>query len=181
MKKIELPEELLSFMFKWYHRVFVDDFDGWDEADVEVLGFTRKGVMEGHKIIADNGGGEYCPQDCYLRKGNHLTVTLRKKGDNRWDAVKDVVLKDLPLFKDFPVVIQTNGESLYAIAPVFSKKQDVIIFLALVENMFAKLIETEFCGGSHMIHNLNAIRRLTLFLYKNNPEKIEEPSIFDEI
>jgi len=182
MKKIiELPEELLNYMFKWDFYAFVNDYCGWEKDKTEVPGFSREVVMEGHKIVSLKNGNEYNPQCSYLRKGNHLTIKLRDRTENWRDTEKFITLQDIPLFKDYPVVIQTNNEALTAIAPVFTKKQEVIIFLALIDNLVERLRETEADGGYHMNQILKDTQRLTLFLYKNNPDKFEEPSIFDEI
>lgn len=167
MKQIELPSELMAYMTEKNKFVFVNDFDGWGpEADLKY--FKRIGLMEGNGLVAENGE-QFAFQCVSFRRGNGLTVQLR---DHEKDTCEQLPLADLPLFKDFDVVIWTSGESLQGFAPVFSDKLDLALFIR-------KLQEWGEAGDYGVQRKLGEMIRLAMFLYKNNPEKI--PSIWDEI
>ena len=167
MKQIELPSELMAYMTEKNKFVFVNDFDGWGpEADLKY--FKRIGLMEGNGLVAENGE-QFAFQCVSFRRGNGLTVQLR---DHEKDTCEQLPLADLPLFRDFDVVIWTSGESLQGFAPVFSDKLDLALFIR-------KLQEWGEAGDYGVQRKLGEMIRLAMFLYKNNPEKI--PSILDEI
>ena len=167
MKQIELPSELMAYMTEKNKFVFVNDFSGWGpEADIKH--FKRICEMEGNGLQAENGE-EFAFQCVSFRRGNGLTVQLR---DHEKDTCEQLPLADLPLFKDFDVVIWTSGESLQGFAPVFSDKLDLALFIR-------KLQEWGEAGDYGLQRKLGEMIRLAMFLYKNNPEKI--PSIWDEI
>ena len=168
MKTIELPSRLMAHMCDYCGKfVFVNDFDGWGpESDLKH--FKRIALMEGNGLQAENGK-EFAFQYVTFRRGNALTVQL-------WDPEKktseSLALADLPLFKDFDVVIWTTGEALQGFAPVFADKLDLALFLRLLQNY----------GDSQnyeLQRTMDDMARLSIFLYKNNPEKVS--SILDEV
>ena len=147
--------------------VFVNDFDGWGhEADIKH--FKRIGMMEGNGLQAENGE-QFAFQYVSFRRGNGLIVQLR---DTEKRTREHLPLADLPLFKDFDVVIWTSGESLQGFAPVFSNKLDLAFFIRKVQEFGA----SEDYGAQR---KLDEMIRLAMFLYKNNPEKVS--SILDEL
>ncbi len=167
MKTIELPSELMAYMSERNKFVFVNDFSGWGpEADLKH--FKRISEMEGNGLQAENGE-EFAFQCVSFRRGNGLTVQLRNTDTNKGEHIP---LADLPLFKDFDVVIWTSGESLQGFAPVFSDKLDLAIFIR-------KLQEWGEAGDYGLQRKLGEMINLAIFLYKNNPEKTS--SILDEI
>lgn len=167
MKQVELPSELMAYMTERNKFVFVNDFEGWDpEADLKH--FKRFGSMEGNGLQAENGE-QFAFQCVSFRRGNALTVQLR---DLEKDTSKQLSLADLPLFKDFDVVIWTSGESLQGFAPICDNKLDLAIFIRKVQ----ELGEAEDYG---LQRKLEDMINLAIFLYKNNPEKVS--SILDEI
>ncbi len=167
MKTIELPSELMAYMCERNKFVFVNDFSGWGpEADLKH--FKRISEMEGNGLQAENGE-EFAFQCVSFRRGNALTVQLR---DQEKKTCERLPLADLPLFKDFDVVIWTSGEALQGFAPVFSDKLDLAIFIR-------KLQELGEDGDYGLQRKLGEMIRLAMFLYQNNPEKTS--SILDEI
>lgn len=167
MKQIELPSELMAYMCENGKFVFVNDFEGWGpEADLKH--FKRIGLMEGNGLQAENGE-KFAFQCVSFRRGNALIVQLR---DHIKNTSKQLSLADLPLFKDFDVVIWTSGESLQGFAPVFDNKLDLALFIGKLQ----ELGEAEDYG---LQRKLDEMIRLAMFLYKNNPEKTS--SILDEI
>ena len=167
MKQIELPSELMAYMCERNKFVFVNDFSGWGpEADLKH--FKRISEMEGNSLQAENGE-EFAFQCVSFRRGNALTVQLR---DQEKKTCERLPLADLPLFKDFDVVIWTSGEALQGFAPVFSDKLDLAIFIR-------KLQELGEDGDYGLQRKLGEMIRLAMFLYQNNPEKTS--SILDEI
>ena len=167
MKQIELPSELMAYMTEKNKFVFVNDFSGWGpEADLKY--FKRIGLMEGNGLMAENGE-QFAFQCVTFRRGNGLTVQLR---DHKKKTCDRLPLADLPLFKDFDVVIWTSGESLQGFAPVFDNKLDLAIFIR-------KLQEWGEAGDYGLQRKLDEMIRLAIFLYQNNPEKVS--SILDEI
>lgn len=167
MKQIELPSELMAYMCESGKFVFVNDFDGWGhEADIKH--FKRIGMMEGNGLQAENGE-QFAFQYVSFRRGNGLIVQLR---DTEKKTREHLPLADLPLFKDFDVVIWTSGESLQGFAPVFSNKLDLAFFIRKVQEFGA----SEDYGAQR---KLDEMIRLAMFLYKNNPEKTS--SILDEL
>lgn len=167
MKQIELPSELMAYMTERGKFVFVNDFSGWGpEADIKH--FKRICEMEGNGLQAENGE-EFAFQCVSFRRGNGLTVQLR---DHEKDTCEQLPLADLPLFKDFDVVIWTSGESLQGFAPVFSDKLDLAIFIGKLQGLGDN-------GDYGLQRKVRDMVNLAIFLYKNNPEKI--PSILDEI
>lgn len=167
MKRIELPSELMAYIFGVGKFVFVNDFEGWGpEADLKH--FKRFGSMEGNGLQAQNGE-QFAFQYVSFRRGNGLTVQLR---DREKRTSERLSLADLPLFKDFDVVIWTSGESLQGFSPVFADKLDIAIFIR-------KLQEFGASEDYEAQRKLEEMIRLAIFLYKNNPEKVS--SILDEI
>ena len=167
MKQVELPSELMAYMCESGKYVFVNDFSGWGpEADIKH--FKRICEMEGNGLQAESGE-EFAFQCVSFRRGNALTVQLRNTDTNK---AQRIPLADLPLFKDFDVVIWTSGEALQGFAPVFSDKLDLAIFIRKLQ----ELGEAEDYG---LQRKLGEMIRLAMFLYKNNPEKVS--SILDEI
>ena len=147
--------------------VFVNDFSGWGpKADLKH--FKRIALMEGNGLQAENGE-EFAFQCVSFRRGNGLTVQLRNTDTNKGQRLP---LADLPLFKDFDVVIWTSGEALQGFAPVFSDKLDLAIFIRKLQEFGA----SEDYG---LQRKLGEMIKLSMFLYKNNPEKTS--SILDEI
>lgn len=165
MKNFDNLTELLNFMCLDSRYVFVNDFSGWG-IESDIRGFGRKSTPEGHILKAANGA-EYGHQDVYYRRGNHLTVSLREKGEE----VKKLPLNSLEMFKDFQVVVETSGEMLKAFAPVFSRKKDLIIYLAELEDYFDGLKKS---SAKYKGNVFDEIANLAIYLYKNNPEKKEE-------
>ena len=167
MKQVELPSELMAYMTESGKFVFVNDFSGWGpEADLKH--FKRISEMEGNGLQAENGE-QFAFQCVSFRRGNALTVQLR---DHEKDTSKQLSLADLPLFKDFDVVIWTSGEALQGFAPVFSDKLDLALFIRKLQEFGA----SEDYG---LQRKLGEMIKLSMFLYKNNPEKVS--SILDEI
>lgn len=166
MKTIELPSELMAYMTEKNKFVFVNDFSGW-EAEADIKHFKRICEMEGNGLQAESGE-EFAFQCVSFRRGNSLVVQLR---DQEKNTSERLLLADLPLFKDFDVVIWTSGEALQGFAPVFSDKLDLAIFIR-------KLQEYGNAEDYGLQRKLGEMIKLSIFLYKNNPEKI--PSILDE-
>ena len=167
MKQIELPSELMAYICESGKFVFVNDFEGWGpEADLKH--FKRIALMEGNGLQAENGE-EFAFQCVSFRRGNALTVQLRDQETNKG---KRIPLADLPLFKDFDVVIWTSGEALQGFAPICDNKLDLALFIRKVQ-------EWGEAGDYGLQRKLGEMINLAIFLYKNNPEKI--PSILDEI
>lgn len=167
MKQVELPSELMAYMCESGKFVFVNDFEGWGpEADLKH--FKRISEMEGNGLQAENGE-EFAFQCVSFRRGNGLTVQLR---NHEKDTSERLSLADLPLFKDFDVVIWTSGEALQGFAPVCDNKLDLALFIR-------KLQEWGEAGDYGLQRKLGEMIRLAMFLYKNNPEKTS--SILDEI
>lgn len=167
MKRIELPSELMAYMCESGKFVFVNDFEGWGpEADLKH--FKRFGSMEGNGLQAENGE-QFAFQYVSFRRGNGLTVQLR---DREKRTSEHLSLADLPLFKDFDVVIWTSGESLQGFAPICDNELDLAIFIR-------KLQEWGEAGDYGLQRKLEDMINLAIFLYKNNPEKTS--SILDEI
>lgn len=181
MKKIELPSELMSYICKENRYIFVDDFTGWDEKKVNPLGFKlgAGGDRESNGLIAENGA-KYLPQGGSIRKGNHLKVSLRRIDRKECRTVQDreVLLGELPLFKDYEVVILTSNEALWCFAPVLSRKRELVQFLALIEEYFEELKEQ---GEYYNWRQPEDFKELALFLYKNNPVKETVKTVYDEI
>ena len=167
MKQVELPSELMAYMCESGKFVFVNDFEGWDpEADIKH--FKRIGLMEGNGLVAENGE-QFAFQYVSFRRGNGLTVQLR---DREKRTSEHLSLADLPLFKDFDVVIWASGESLQGFAPICDNKLDLALFIRKVQ-------EWGEAGDYGLQRKLEDMINLAIFLYKNNPEKTS--SILDEI
>ena len=167
MKQVELPSELMAYMCERNKFVFVNDFEGWDpEADLKH--FKRFGSMEGNGLQAENGE-QFAFQCVSFRRGNALIVQLRNHEQNTSERLP---LADLPLFKDFDVVIWTSGEALQGFAPICDNKLDLAIFIR-------KLQEYGNAEDYGLQRKLEDMINLAIFLYKNNPEKTS--SILDEI
>ncbi len=124
--------------------------------------------MEGNGLVAESGE-QFAFQCVSFRRGNALIVQLRDQEKNTSERLP---LADLPLFKDFDVVIWTSGEALQGFAPVCDNKLDLALFIRKVQ----ELEEAEDYG---LQRKLGEMIRLAMFLYKNNPEKTS--SILDEI
>lgn len=174
MRKIKLSQELLSCMTSPVCGtfVFISDFDGWGEKAENIPGVTFISAMEGNGL-QNKAGEQWIAQYCSIRRGNHLKAQLRNATTNE---VKEVNLGELPLFKDFPVVIITNNESLCAFAPVCSSKLELALFIAAVEE------ESKKRNAAHKDEYDYAWSRtademisLAKFLYKSNPEKKWSP------
>ncbi len=181
MKRIELPSELMSYICKENHYIFIDDFTGWDEKKINPQGFKlgAGGDRESNGLIAENGA-KYLPQGGSIRKGNHLKASLRRIDRKECRTIQDreVLLGELPLFKDYEVVILTSNESLWCFAPVLSKKRELVQFLALIEEYFEELKER---GEFFNWRQPEDFKELALFLYKNNPVKETVKTVYDEI
>lgn len=183
MKQIELPQELMNYVNSGIGGtfVFVNDFSGWGDEAKDVPGVTFFPSMEGNGLKCEATGEIWEPQCSTLRRGNHLTVKLRDyDSENDKSTFKEVKLNELPLFKDFPVVIMTNAEALRAFAPVCSSKLELALFLAAVE------AETEKRNAAHeggydysWSRTADNMVSLAKFLYRSNPEK--KKSIIDDI
>ncbi len=167
MKTIELPSELMAYMSESGKFVFVNDFEGWGP-EADLAHFKRIALMEGNGLVAESGE-EFAFQYVSFRRGNGLTVQLR---DREKRTSEHLSLADLPLFKDFDVVIWTSGEALQGFSPICDNKLDLAIFIR-------KLQEWGETGDYGVQRKVREMVTLSLFLYKNNPEKI--PSILDEI
>lgn len=167
MKRIELPSELMAYIFGVGKFVFVNDFSGWGP-EADLAHFKRIALMEGNGLLAENGE-EFAFQCVSFRRGNALTVQLR---DHIKNTCERLSLADLPLFKDFDVVIWTSGESLQGFSPVFADKLDLALFIRKVQ-------EWGEAGDYGLQRKLGEMINLAIFLYKNNPEKTS--SILDEI
>lgn len=129
MKNLALPSELMAFINESGKFVFIDDFSGWGE-EAQLKNFRFGPAMEGNKLIADTGE-EFGFQYVSMRRGNHLTVQLR---DHREKSCQQLKLADLPIFREFDVVIWTSGESLQGFAPVCRNKFELAVFLQNLED-----------------------------------------------
>ena len=129
MKNLALPSELMAFINESGKFVFIDDFSGWGE-EAQLKNFRFGPAMEGNKLIADTGE-EFGFQYVSMRRGNHLTVQLR---DHREKSCQQLKLADLPIFREFDVVIWTSGESLQGFAPVCGNKFELAVFLQNLED-----------------------------------------------
>ena len=148
-------KNLFDFMTLAKQAVFIDDFSGWG-TESEIINFKKFRSSEGNGIEAVNGS-KYEPQCATLRRGNHIVASLRKVGEDP----QSILLGEL--FPDMEIVIQTSGEALRLISPIFSQRKDAIIFLAELE---------EYCGDEHR-RWFSEIAELVTFLFRNNPDKIE--------
>ena len=178
MKKIELPTEILNGMSIYGDSqcwTFVNDFVGWNEEDLKIDGFDYFSAMEGNGIRALETKEEYLPQCCSLRRGNHLKVQVRERYGK---GCQNIVLAEQPLFKDFDVVIITNGESLQAFAPVCGNKFELAMFIQALRDFVAtKENGREMDWFLHQA--VGSMESLAKFLYRNNPNKTK--SILDEL
>ena len=181
MKKIELPGELMNYVCKEDHHVFIDDFTGWNEKKINPQGFKvgKGGDCESNGLIAENGAA-YLPQGGSIRKGNHLKASLRRidRIEHLDIPGKEILLGELPLFKDYEVVVLTSNEALQCFAPVLSKKRELVQFLVLIEDYFEELKEQ---GEYFNWRQPDEFKELALFLYRNNPNKETVKTVFDEI
>lgn len=179
MRKIELPEELMQYMTSSVCGtfVFVNDFDGWDEQAKAIPGVSFISAMEGNGLKNDATGQTWIPQCVSLRRGNHLKVQFR---DATNKTCKNVMLGELPLFKDFDVVIGTSGESLCYFAPVCADKIELALFFAAVEAETEKRNALSPDGYDYQWScTADEMISLAKFLYRSNPDK--KKSLLDEI
>lgn len=176
MKKIEMPERLLEYMGQGGKFVFVNDFTGWRTDEINVQGFTYVSSVEGNAIRADVTGEIWGAQYCSHRRGNHLTVSLR---NSETETVESLVLAELPLFKDFPVVIITSGESLWGFAPVCSNKMELALFIEAIREEAAKRDKALDGFDYRFDGRAEDMISLAKFLYRNNPDKTK--CVLDEI
>ncbi len=182
MKNVTLPAVLMPFVSSNQSGkfVFIDDFDGWGEKATNLPGVEFVSALEGNGLQSIATGERWVPQCCSVRVGNHLIVQAR---DYDWDTrkgdFKEIKLSELPLFKDFKVVILTNNESLQAFAPVCSSKMELALFLAAVEEETEK--RNRDAGGYDYSWSRTAsdMASLAIFLYRSNPNK--EKSLLDGI
>jgi len=165
MKNLNLPSELMTYMTERGKFVFVDDFSGWGEK-AQLENFRFGSAIEGNKLIAANGK-QFGFQCVSMRRGNHLTVQLR---DHQKQTCQKLRLADLPIFKDFDVVIWTGAESLRGFAPVCGNKLELAVFLQNLE---------DYGDPEDYSITKNDMASLAKFLYKNNPNKTK--SILDDL
>ena len=104
-----------------------------------------------------------------MRRGNHLTVQLR---DHQEKSCQQLKLADLPIFREFDVVIWTSGESLQGFAPVCGNKFELAVFLQNLEDYDAP-------DDYRWSRTKAEMASLAKFLYKNNPNKTK--SILDDL
>lgn len=179
MRKIELPEELMQYMTSSVCGtfVFVNDFDGWDEQAKTIPGVSFISAMEGNGLKNDATGQTWIPQCVSLRRGNHLKVQFR---DHEKNSCKEVSLGELPLFKDFDVVIGTSGEALRFFAPVCADKIELALFFAAVEAETEKRNALSPDGYDYQWScTADEMISLAKFLYRSNPDKTR--SLLDNI
>ena len=176
MKKIDMPTRLLDYMGLAGKFVFVNDFTGWRTDEINIPGFTYVPSMEGNAIRSDKTGEVWGAQYCSHRRGNHLTVQLR---DSETGTVENLVLAEQPLFKDFPVVIITSGESLWGFAPVCSNKMELALFIEAVREETAKRDQALDGFDYRFDGRAEDMISLAKFLYRNNPDKTK--CVLDEI
>lgn len=153
-------EKILEFMQPG-NFIFVNDFSGWG-AEAEVPGFVwGNGGLEENCLLAPDGS-RLMLQSTFLRRGNHLNVSLRRSGKE----VEKVKLGDV--FPEQDVVIATCGESLQFFAPVCKTKRELIRFLGKV---------ADFCEKHEMRNSrfLDEAEDLAMWLYRHNPAKEAEP------
>lgn len=167
MKDLNLPSKLMAYMTESKKFVFVDDFNGWGN-EAELKNFRNASAMEGNKLIATNGE-EFALQYVSMRRGNHLTVSLR---DHEVKDYQNLELANLPIFRDFDVVIWTSNEILQGFAPVCTNKLELALFLQYLEDYGDP-------ANYYLSRMKNDMANLAKFLYKNNPEKSK--SILDEL
>ena len=141
---------------------------GASEGVQELKNFRFGPAMEGNKLIADTGE-EFGFQYVSMRRGNHLTVQLR---DHREKSCQQLKLADLPIFREFDVVIWTSGESLQGFAPVCGNKFELAVFLQNLEDYDAP-------DDYRWSRTKAEMASLAKFLYKNNPNKTK--SILDDL
>ena len=141
--------------------VFVNDFNGWgEEALPEGFTWGKGGPEENCLMAAD--GNSLSLQSTTLRRGNHLTVSLRRNGKE----VETVKLEDL--FPDQDVVIATSGEILRFFAPVCKSKRELIKFFAELDD-FCSVHKENICW-----HLQGYAEDLALWLYHHNPNRVQE-------
>lgn len=176
MKNINMPAEIMSYVCsnKAGKFVFVDDFSGWNEEATALPGVEFLSAMEGNGLKSLATGETWIPQCCSVRVGNHLTVGLRD--GSKYNSVK---LSELPLFRDFPVVILTNNEALRAFAPVCNSKLELALWLAAIEEETEK--RNAAAGGFDWPWSQTAsdMSSLAIFLYRSNPNK--KTSVIDNL
>lgn len=157
--------------------VFVNDFDGWDEQAKTIPGVSFVSAMEGNGLKNNATGQTWIPQCNSLRRGNHLKVQFR---DHENNVCKDVVLSELPLFKDFDVVIGTSCEALRYFAPVCSSKLELALFFAAIEAETEKRNACAPSGYDYQWSNTaDEMVSLAKFLYQSNPNK--KKSLLDDL
>lgn len=159
MKNLALPSELMAFINESGKFVFIDDFSGWGE-EAQLKNFRFGPAMEGNKLIADTGE-EFGFQYVSMRRGNHLTVQLR---DHREKSCQQLKLADLPIFREFDVVIWTSGESLQGFAPVCGNKFELAVFLQNLEDYDAP-------DDYRWSRTKAEMASLAKFLYKEQPQQ----------
>ena len=182
MKNVTMPAEIMPFVNSGVSGkfVFIDDFDGWGPQATSLPGVEFIASMEGNGLQNIATGERWVPQCCTLRVGNHLTVQLR---DYDWDTrkteFKELKLSELPLFRDFKVVILTNNEALRAFAPVCNSKLELALFLAALEEETEK--RDKVAGGHdwQWCQTASDMASLAIFLYRSNPNK--EKSLLDDL
>ena len=142
--------------------IFVNDFSGWG-AEAEVPGFVwGDGGLEENCLLAPDGS-RLMLQSTSLRRGNHLSVSLRRNGEE----VEKLKLGDL--FPNQDVVIATCGESLQFFAPICKNKLELVKFL----NNLDECCKAQ--GDELNWHVKEHATRLALWLYRHNPAKEVEP------
>lgn len=157
--------------------VFVNDFSGWDDQATTIPGVTFLSAIEGNGLKNDATGQTWMPQSTTLRRGNHLKVQFR---DHQENLCKNVILGELPLFKDFDVVIGTSGEALCFFAPICSNKIELALFFAAVDAETRKRNALSSSGCDYQwSRTAEEMISLAKFLYQSNPHKTR--SLLDDI
>lgn len=150
---------------------FVNDFSGWG-SNAEIPGYKFISAIEGNGVVSEATGKDYVPQCQSIRRGNHLEAQLRQDGE----VMKRITLGSL--FPNHDIVIVTDGESLRLFAPVLTYRSDVINWLVFIH---------EYCTQRRKDGNPEPwfweghMAELAKFFFRNNPKKVENRSIYDEL
>lgn len=142
----------MEINFLLSHKCCVNDDIRWGKQDLPTGFAWGHARMEENSLRAPNGD-ELNYQGMYLRKGNHLDVWARIENN--------VEVLNLNQFSpQQELVIATCCGCIKFFAPVCRSKKELIEFLYSVQNVDDPWLQQ--------------CKDLALWLYKNNPNKIQE-------
>lgn len=137
-------------------------------------GLETFGTMEGNGLIGAVTGEQFELQCATISRGTEREVQLRSYDYTQQRDNVDERITLSELFPGLEVIIITGGDAIRGIAPVFSNKLDLAIWLKELDEYRHSLPEDDFYG----FHTSDMVE-LAKFLYRNNPNK--QKSILDEL